>query len=452
MELVMPKLGLTMTQATLVRWLKGEGEAVRQGEILFEFESEKATMEYEAPESGRLARLLVPAGETVLCGTPVAVLETAGAVAGQALKVSETFRASERVSGVDATPAAKRRARELGVDLSMLDGRGPDGRIQLADVEAAATASKTLKVSETFRVSEAETFRVSDADATPVARRLAADLGVDLNRVAGGGPGGRITREDVLAAARNDRGGASAPAAADRPAYARVEPLQGVRAVIARRMTESAFTAPHVTLHTEAGAAALVEARRQLNEELAASGSGVKISYNALLVALVARALRQYPALNACLIENEIRVYEAVNVALAVDTERGLLVPVIRDADQLDLIAIQRRGDELIQRALAGRSLPDNLTGGTFTITNLGMYDIDGFTPIINQPQAAILGAGRIASKPVDVDGEVRLRQMMTLSLSFDHRIVDGAVAARFLQRVKQLIERPFALAVPGGD
>lgn len=464
MQLVMPKLGLTMTQATLTRWLKAEGETVRQGEIIFEFESEKATMEYEAPESGHLARILIPAGETVLCGTPVATLETAAAVHDSAPAAPEPLprpgaardaqgehsatplavaaqgdRAETAATAYSlATPAAKRRARELGVDLRQVNGRGPEGRVQLADVEAAAV--ETLKVFETFRVLE--------IDATPIAHKLAADLGVDLGRVQGGGPGGRIRREDVLAAARSSL--TSAPtqpvAGVDRPTYASAERLQGVRAVIARRMTESAFTAPHVTLHTEAGATALVEARRQINEEVA---DGLKVSYNALLVALAARALREHPALNACLVEDEIRVYEAVNVALAVDTERGLLVPVIRDADRLDLVTIQRTGDKLIQRALAGRSLPDDLAGGTFTLTNLGMYEIDGFTPIINQPQAAILGVGRIASKAVDVGGEIKLRQMMTLSLSFDHRIVDGAGAARFLQRVKQLIERPFALAIP---
>jgi pyruvate dehydrogenase E2 component (dihydrolipoamide acetyltransferase) len=276
---------------------------------------------------------------------------------------------------------------------------------------------------------------------------LAQDLGIDLGGVQGSAPGGRIGRDDVVAAVRRALAAGPAPSPEpDRPTYTDHTPLSGVRGVIAQRMSESAFTAPHVTLHTEADATDLVAARRQINEELA--GGGIKISYNALLVALVARALREHPALNACLHEEEIRIYEAVNIALAVDTDRGLLVPVIRDADRLDLVGIQQAGDELIQRALRGASLPNDLSGGTFTITNLGMYEIDGFTPIINQPQSAILGVGRILSRPVDVGGQVGLRQMMTLSLSFDHRIVDGGPAARFLQRVKQLIERPFALAL----
>jgi pyruvate dehydrogenase E2 component (dihydrolipoamide acetyltransferase) len=217
-------------------------------------------------------------------------------------------------------------------------------------------------------------------------------------------------------------------------------------------MSESAFTAPHVTLFTEADATALVEARAQLNAELVSSGSQgeeIKISYDTLLVAIVARVLREHPRLNACLIEEEIRMYNDVHIALAVDTGHGLLVPVIHYADRLDVVSIQRTSDELIQRALDGKSLPDDLVGGTFTLTNLGIYEIDGFTPIINQPQAAILGIGRITPRAVAVGNEVAVRQMMTLSLSFDHRIVDGGPAARFLQRVKGLVERPFALVIP---
>lgn len=456
MHIVMPKLGLTMTEATLSSWKKREGEPVVEGEIVFEFESDKATMEYEAPASGVLASILVSAGQTVPCGTPVAVLETgvaSGAPVRAAVEVAsmsagdtaaalrtpaQTGPALRSGAALEATPAARRRARELGVTLAGVRGRGPNGRLQVADVEALSRAQTLAGAKEAPRL-----------EATPVARKLAADLGLDLAAIKGGGPGGRVTREDVLAAARSGAQPAPAQTSAGlRPAAPanRVEPLRGVRGVIARRMAESAFTAPHVTLHTEADATALVLARQQINEELAGL---VKISYNALLVALCARALAEYPQLNACLVDDAIYFYEPIHIALAVDTERGLLVPVIRDANRLDLVAIQRTGDELIQRALAGASLPDDLAGGTFTITNLGMFDIDGFTPIINQPQAAILGAGRIVSKPVDVGGEVALRQRMALSLSFDHRIVDGGPAARFLQRVKQLVERPFALALP---
>jgi pyruvate dehydrogenase E2 component (dihydrolipoamide acetyltransferase) len=198
-----------------------------------------------------------------------------------------------------------------------------------------------------------------------------------------------------------------------------------------------------VTLTTEADATNLIGARRQLSEEL-----GQKVAYDALLVALVARALAEQPGMNARLTEGGIEQIAEINVGVAVDTERGLLVPVVRDAGTKGLLQVQQTLAELAERALAGRSLPDDLAGGTFTITNLGMFEVDAFTPIINPPESAILGVGRIAAKPVAVDRQVVVRDMVTLSLSFDHRLIDGAPAARFLQRVKQLVERPFVLAL----
>lgn len=315
----MPRLGLTMTEGTLTEWLKRPGDPVTTGEVLFLFESEKATMEYEAPADGVMGELLVVAGATVPCGVAVATLhDRAGAVASIAamatapsLPAPPPHPLSPPASSVLATPAAKRRARELGVDLASLSGRGPNGRVQAADVEAAT--GQTLKVLETLRVLEREV--------TPIARKLAADLGLDLDRVQGSGPEGRIDRADVLATARRMLAAGTPaaltprpPAAPARPTYASRTPLAGVRAVIARRMSESAFTAPHVTLFCETDATALVAARQQLNEELAGAA---KISYNAFLVALVARALRQHPGLNACLVEDEIRVYQAVNIALS---------------------------------------------------------------------------------------------------------------------------------------
>jgi pyruvate dehydrogenase E2 component (dihydrolipoamide acetyltransferase) len=236
-----------------------------------------------------------------------------------------------------------------------------------------------------------------------------------------------------------------------------VIPISNLRRVIGERMSQSASAAPHVTLFTEAEATNLVSARVQLNEELTLTAPGVegspgaataKISYNTLFVALVARALREHPRLNSRLEADGIHELAAINIALAVDTERGLVTPVLREVDRLALPAIQAGYDALIGRALAGKSLPDDFAGGTFTITNLGSLDVDGFTPIINPPQAAILGVGRIIEKPVAREGAVVVRPMMALSLSFDHRIVDGAPAGRFLQRIKQLVERPMALVL----
>ncbi|HEY66489.1 MAG TPA: 2-oxo acid dehydrogenase subunit E2 [Caldilineae bacterium] len=272
---------------------------------------------------------------------------------------------------------------------------------------------------------------------TPLARRVAADLGVDLSQVTGTGPGGRITREDVERAARE---AAAAPQPTAPMGVRQVVPLRGIRARIAERMQESYQTAVHVTEFTEVDATELVALRTRLQED------EVQVSYNDLMVYIVARALREHPALNATLVGDEIHYLEPIHIGVAVDTERGLLVPVIRDADKKSLSQIAQESAAKIAATREGTISPDDLTGGTFTITNLGMFEIDGFTPIINPPQCAVLGIGRIVDKPVVRDGEIVVRKMMILSLSFDHRIVDGAPAARFLQYVKRLIERPHLL------
>jgi pyruvate dehydrogenase E2 component (dihydrolipoamide acetyltransferase) len=408
MIITMPKLGLTMTEATLTRWLKAAGAEVKQGEILFEFESDKSIMEYESPADGRLAEHLIQPGETVPCGTPVAHLET---MSNEQLTINKEPSSTPQPyhrpilppsplptlqpSNPRATPVAKRRARELGLDLGHITGRGPAGRIHLADVEAAAMSFTTAP-------SPLPPFPPSSPPPLP---------------------------SSTLQPPR------------------RAEPLTGLRRVIAGRMSQSAFTAPHVTLFTEADATNLVTARAQINAELAAAS--IKISYNTLFVPIVARLLAEHPYLNACLMNEVIQLYQEINIALAVDTGRGLIAPVIRRADRLNLVEIQRQAETLIERALNGQNTPDDTAGGTFTLTNLGSFEIDGFTPIINQPQAAILGIGRIVAKPVVLQNEIKVRHMLTLSLSFDHRLVDGGPAAQFLQRVKQLIERPFALMLP---
>ncbi len=271
-------------------------------------------------------------------------------------------------------------------------------------------------------------------------------------RSGGRGQGAGVRRQ--LSAPRLLRQRKALPVERVSPPSETVVPLTSLRRVIGERMSQSAFSAPHVTLMTEAEATNLVSARAQLNEELAlpsASGGdrgGARISFNTLFAALVARALREHPQLNSRLESDGIHLLSQINIALAVDTERGLMTPVLPGVDGLSLPAVQRGYDALIGRAMAGKSLPDDFVDGTFTITNLGALDVDGFTPIINPPQAAILGVGRIVEKPVAREGAVVIRPMVALSLSFDHRIVDGAPAARFLQRVKQLVERPMALLV----
>ncbi|HFD39398.1 MAG TPA: 2-oxo acid dehydrogenase subunit E2, partial [Anaerolineae bacterium] len=312
-------------------------------------------------------------------------------------------------------------AREKGVDLALVTGSGPGGRIVEKDVLA---------------------FLESRPKATPLAAKTAAAAGVDLSTVAGSGIGGRIMRADVEAAIP----AAAPPPAAETPAVESV-PLTGLRRIIAGRMAASHSQTARVTLVTEADATALVEARQKLKAAVSEEW-GFAPGYNDLLGLIVARALREFPYMNARLGEDGATIERLpfVNLGMAVDTERGLLVPVIRDADRKGLRAFGTEFRALVERARLGKSQPDDLTGGTFTITNLGMYDVDAFTPIINLPEAAILGVGRIQPKAVVREGEIVVRQMWTLSLVFDHRLVDGAPAARFLQRIKRLIENPYLL------
>ncbi|MGD8794815.1 MAG: dihydrolipoamide acetyltransferase family protein [Anaerolineae bacterium] len=421
-QVVMPKLGLTMTEATLVEWLKEEGERVETGEGLFVLETEKSTLEIEAPAAGRL-HILVPAGETVAVQTPVArlVSDQGAGISDQEARSPDSPLPDSLIPDshprTPASPKARRLARRLDVPLTGIGGTGARGMIVAADVERAAAARPK---------------------ASPVARRLADHAGVDLSDLTGSGPGGRIMRQDVEGVLAPQ----PAPPAAEE-ASPEVRALSGLRAVIAERLSASWRERPHVTLTTEADATNLIGARQQLTEEL-----GHKVAYDALLVALVARALAEQPGMNARLTEGGIEQLPEINVGVAIDTERGLLVPVVRDAGAKGLLQIQRTLAELAERALSGRSLPDDLAGGTFTITNLGMFEIDAFTPIINPPESAILGVGRIVAKPVAVDRQVVVRDVVTLSLSFDHRLIDGGPAARFLQRVKQLVERPFVLAL----
>jgi pyruvate dehydrogenase E2 component (dihydrolipoamide acetyltransferase) len=407
MEIVMPRVGLTMTEGAIAQWHKREGDIVRKGDVLFTFETEKSSLEYESPTDGVLSKILVPIGQTVACLTPVAVI-------GEATTPMPTSHSP------------------LPTHESEVESRE----------SASATQSSTLN-----------TQNLGRRPISPRARMRARELGVDPLKVEGTGPDGSVRERDVLRVA-----------AGFTPAHSNLQSLSPVRRITAQRMTESARIAPHVTLTTEADATELVSAREQLMVEL-----GEKVSYNALLVAICARALKEYPYLNASWAEETtgdrrqttegsgvrrqppiqsgaVVIHEAIHIGLAVDTPRGLFVPVLRDAGAKSLAQIHHELNALVARTLEGKVTPDESSGGTFTLTNLGMYEIDAFTPIVNLPEAAILGVGRIAAKPVAKGEQVVVRLMMALSLSFDHRVVDGAPAAKFLQRIKQLIERPFAL------
>ncbi|MBL7063784.1 MAG: 2-oxo acid dehydrogenase subunit E2 [Anaerolineae bacterium] len=440
-EVILPKLGQTMEEGTIIEWLKKEGDSIERGDLLFVFESDKATLEVEATARGFLRKILVPVGKTAPVLTVVALItktpdedisayESRFQVPGFRFQVAEaaepaTFK--PETSRVFGSPRARKMAREKGVNLELVTGTGPNGRIVEQDVlDYLALRQDSGR-----------------PKATPMALKVADALGVDIATVSGTGVSGRIMKADVEAVAAP-----TAPLAlpVEMPSVESV-PLTGLRRIIAERMAASVQATARVTLVTEADATAFVEAREQLKASVADEW-GFAPGYNDLLGIIVTRALREFPYMNARLSADgqAIERLSVVNLGMAVDTERGLLVPVIRNADQKGLRAFGAEFRALTERAQAGQALPDDLTGGTFTVTNLGMYEIDAFTPIINLPEAAILGVGRIQPKPVVRDGEIVVRQMWTLSLVFDHRLVDGAPAARFLRRIKQLVENPYLL------
>ncbi len=464
-EVVLPRLGWNMETGRLGEWLKRDGDWVEAGDMLFTVEGDKATQEIEALESGtlRIPPDSPPPGKEVPVGTLLGYLLAAGEEleAGSSKLEADSVEILASTPGSPAiklpassiqppsiSPRARRAARELGVDWTGLTGSGRTGRIVERDVLAAAAATPAAPAAAAVPTAE----RVS-----PLARRLAAETGVDVDALAARLPGKRIERADVAAATAAAEAAKTTPAQQplQPPAPATVPvreivPITTVRRTIADRMAASAHTVAPVTLTTEADATELVRLRKQLKEDAEGGAAGAPAlvpSYNDLLARLVSQALMEHPMVNARFDGESIVQSATANIGIAVDTGRGLLVPVLRDVQAKSLRQIAGESAELIEKARTGRISPDDLQGGTFTITNLGMYEIDAFTPIINLPECAILGAGRIVPKQVVVDVEAErtgIRHMMFLSLTFDHRLVDGAPAARFLQRVKQYVEKPY--------
>jgi pyruvate dehydrogenase E2 component (dihydrolipoyllysine-residue acetyltransferase) len=435
-EVLVPPLGTTVDTVTLVKWYNGEGEAVTKGSPLFAIETDKATLDVEAPGSGVLRRVLAQVGDAVKAlscialitspeeelaeSAPVAPPIAAVAAPELARQLHLRHAAGGGVGRVFISPRARRLAEEHKVSMAELHGSGPEGAIIERDVRAHLAARSVPAI-------------------TPVAQRMAEQAGLDWGRLTGSGAGRRVTREDV------ERALSPAEAVPDLTvANESIEtiPMRGVRSIIAERMRRSTVETARVTLAAQADATALVALRQQLAKD------GVIVSYNDVFIYVLSRALREHPQLNTSMDGDTIKVWRRIHVGLAVDTERGLLVPVVRDADTKGLAQLGQETQQMIERAQAGRSTPDDLSGGTFTLTNLGMYGIDAFTPIINLPECAILGVGRITRQPVMIGDRVVGRHTVWLSLSFDHRLVDGAPAARFLQRVVQLVERPHLLMV----
>ena len=398
-ELFVPRLGWDMEEGTFTGWLKKDGETVKEGEPVFLVESEKAEQEVESLESGILR---IPAdgpqpGDVLPVGTLIGYLVEPGEEAPSSVK---SVAAAPPMPGSAGTKAAP----------------GSTG--------AVAVPTPAAQPRE-------ERDPAARASISPRAKRLAKELGVDWKKVRGTGREGRIVESDIRAAASG-----AAAASEARPA-----PVGRLRKRIAERVSESTRSTAPVTLTTEADATNLVSRRDE--RKASASEGAVAPTYTDLLVKLTATALEKHPLLNAYWENEQIRVLDDIHIAIAVDTEEGLLAPVLRDANKKSIEQIVQEAGSLAEKARARKLDRDSLQGGTFTITNLGTYGIDAFTPIINLPQCAILGVGAIRLKPAVYEGQLAARHMVSLSLTFDHRIVDGAPAAAFLKTVRELIEEP---------
>lgn len=426
---VMPKLGLTMTEGTLSAWKKKEGDAVKEGEALFEVETDKLTNTIEAPASGVLRRIIVAEGRTVPCLEPVAVIAaadedisgltgTAQTAPTAAEPVQAPAAAAVRTPGerLIASPAAKKLAKELGIDIALVRGTGPKGRVTEEDVKNYKPAAPAAEQEE------------SGTKASPLAAKIAADIGLDLNEV---GSRGRVLAEDILKYLEGTREKAAEAAREE------IVAMSGMRKAIAKNMLNSHMTSPTVTFNLSVDMSAMKHYREQLK------GQDIKVSYTDLLVKFVARALTEFPLLNCSAEDNKIIYKHYVNMGVAVALDNGLVVPNVTDADKKSLTEISAELKELAKLAREGGLPMEKLRGGTFTITNLGMYGIESFSPIINQPEVAILGVTTIEDRAVVRNGEIVIRPMMTLSLTADHRVADGSVAASFLQRIKCLLENP---------
>ena len=436
-EIVMPKLGLTMTEGTVSKWLKKVGDEVKEGEPLFEVETDKLTNTIEASASGVLRHIFVEEGTTVPLFGKLAIVAAAdedisalmgdaapaaAAAVPEAAAAAPAPAAPVRAPGerIVAAPAAKKLAKELGIDLALVPGTGPNGRITLDDV-------KNYKPAPAAPAAEEEPKK----KASPLAAAVAKDLGIDLEKVEAKD---RVLAEDILRFLENTREKADAPEEAARE---ELVPMNGMRKAIAKNMLNSHMTSPTVTANLSVDMSAMKAYREQLKSQ------DIKVSYTDLLVKFVAKALMEYPLLNCSVEDNKIRYKHYVNMGVAVALDNGLVVPNVADADKKSLTEISAEVKELAKLAREGGLPMEKLRGGTFTITNLGMYGIESFTPIINQPEVAILGVTTMEDRAVVRDGAVVIRPMMTLSLTFDHRVVDGSVAAEFLQRVKTLMENP---------
>ncbi len=394
---IMPKLGLTMKEGTIEKWLKQEGDRVEKGEPLVEIITEKLNFQYESPASGILRKILHPEGKVVPVTTPIAII----AEEGEALPEFEAIK--------------------------------PEVPIQ-APMPAAAVRGEIKEHRERIF-------------ASPVARKIAQEKGIDLSLLKGSGPEGRIIQADVLKAAERVQTEGVRPSVPTEKPADKLIPLKGIRKIIAQRMTESFRNTPHFYLSVEVDMSAIQDLKERVKDEVEKRAK-VKLTVTDILVKVVASALKDHPIMNSRIEGDQIRLLEEINVGIAIALDDGLIVPVVHRADQKSLTEIASAIRTLTKRAKRGKLSLEDVGGGTFTLSNMGMLGIDKINPIINPPECSILGVGRTIEKPVVRGGEIKIKPMAWLSLSSDHRIVDGAAAGLFLNHIQKIIETPAFLLV----
>jgi pyruvate dehydrogenase E2 component (dihydrolipoamide acetyltransferase) len=436
-EVLMPRMGYDMDEGTLLRWLKQVGDSVERGEPIAEIETDKTNLEIESYESGVIHQLLIEEGQTVPVGQAIAVVGAPGE------EVAESEATAEKEAEPAETPATE--------------------AARPAAPQATANGAEQQPAPQVVDREPGERIRAS-----PLVRRLAAEHDIDLSQVRGTGPGGRIVKDDVMPLvgrpAAEPAEKAEEPEAAPQPVAATAEPrptpalgpdgvesevldLPRIRRTIGRRMSESFTQAPHFYVTSSVDMGKALELRKQINSEVE---DEQKVSVNDLVVKAVALALRKFPMLNAAYQDGQVRLFKRIDVNIAIGIEGGLISPFIPDTDNMPLGQIAARSKDLIRRARDGKLTPEEYQGGTFTTSNLGMFDVDYFTAIINPPQAAILAVGTIQKSPVwdDEDEEFVPKDMMKITISADHRVTDGIGAAEFLREVKRLLEQPMLLLV----
>ncbi|MDX1582669.1 MAG: dihydrolipoamide acetyltransferase family protein [Thermoanaerobaculia bacterium] len=434
-EIFMPKMGDAMTEGKVVQWYKKAGDQVEKGEPVLEIETDKVNLDLEAEESGTLSKVLVEEGEMAEVGQTLAVIGEEGAAeAGK--KGEGEGKGKKKPSGESEKSAESEKSEKS--DKS----------------EKADKPQKTEKKEKVEKADKAVTSEDAGRDfvkSSPLARKIAAEEGVDLGSIRGSGPGGRVVADDVRSAAESGAPGPAKQKVADEMTPAKSleskeVPLSAMRKTIALRLSESLGPVPHFFLTIETDVTRLLEMRAQLNEM-----QPVKTSVNDFVVRAVAISLLDHPWVNASFGPEAIELHGTVDVGVAVATEEGLLTPVVRNADRLSVPAIAERVRDLADRARNRKLKPDEYQGSTFTISNLGMYGIDEFTAIINPPNAAILAVGSAVKKPVVVDDEIVISSRMRMTMSCDHRVIDGAMGAEFLQTLKTNLEQPLRLLISGG-